>query len=311
LSVPLQHMLQPAGPQAERIVELWWLTVGICAVVTIAVLIALVIALRKGRAGASTARVPDVAVISAVAVSTLGLLVLIMASVATDRALARLPSEGALEVEVIGHKWWWEIRYKDAQPQREFSTANELHIPVGRPVKLKLKSDDVIHSFWVPALGGKKDLIPGRDAELLLRADKPGSYRGQCAEFCGAQHAKMALYVSAQEPQEFEQWAQAQRAPAREPKTAAERKGKELFVGGTCASCHAILGTPANGRKAPDLTHVGSRTHIGAGALPNDAAQLKGWIKDPHEHKPGVNMPAHPLGDDALAALAAYLQSLK
>jgi len=309
--MPLQHMLEPAGPQAERIVELWWLTVGICAAVTIAVLIALVIALRKGRAGTSTTRVPDVAVVSAVALSIVGLLVLIAASVATDRALARLPAEDALEVEVIGHKWWWEIRYKDPQPHLEFSTANELHIPVGRPVRLKLKSDDVIHSFWVPALGGKKDLIPGRDAELLLRADKPGSYRGQCAEFCGAQHAKMALHVFAEPAEAFEGWLRAQRAPALEPKTPAQSKGRELFVNGTCASCHAIVGTPANGRKAPELTHVGSRMHIAAGALPNEPDNLKAWIKDPHEHKPGVNMPAHALGDAELEALVAYLQSLK
>ncbi|HYD55941.1 MAG TPA: cytochrome c oxidase subunit II [Burkholderiales bacterium] len=309
--MPLQHILSAAGPQAERIVALWWLTVGICGAVTLAVLVAFVLALLRGRAGTAVGKVPHVPVGVAVAVSTLGLLVLIAASVATDRALAKLPTEGALEVEVIGHKWWWEVRYKDLDPQREFTTANELHIPVGRPVRLFLRSDDVIHSFWVPNLGGKKDLIPGREAELLLRADRAGTYRGQCAEFCGAQHAKMAFFVFAEPPEKFATWMQAQRKPAAEPAGELERKGRDLFVRGTCASCHAILGTPANGRKAPDLTHVGSRSRIAAGVLPNEPQALADWIRDPHKHKPGVNMPAHALPKEQLQALAAYLGSLR
>jgi len=309
--MPLQHILSPAGPQAERIVDLWWFTVAICAAVTIAVLVALCFSLVRGRRAASTLRNPNVPVALAVGASTLLLLVLITASVATDRALAKLPGEGALEIEVTGHKWWWEIRYKDPDPQREFVGANELHIPVGRTVRLKLRSDDVIHSFWVPSLGGKKDLIPGRDAELLLRADQAGTYRGQCAEFCGAQHAKMAFFVFAESAPEFEAWATRQRQPAAEPADSLQVKGKALFVGGTCASCHAILGTQANGRKAPDLTHMASRTHIAAGALRNEPDKLRDWIKDPHQHKPGVNMPANPLPDDELQALAAYLASLK
>jgi cytochrome c oxidase subunit II len=309
--MPLQDMLSPAGPQAERIVELWWLVTGTCAAVTAAVLVAFVISLVRGRRGDAVSRNPDVPVALAVALSTLLLLVLIAASVATDHALAKLPADGALEVEVTAHKWWWEVRYKDADPQREFVSANELHIPTGRTVRLKLRSDDVIHSFWVPSLGGKKDLIPGRDAQLLLRADRAGAYRGQCAEFCGAQHAKMAFFVFAKSTDEFEKWATGQRQPAAEPVDPIQSKGKALFVGGTCASCHAILGTDANGRKAPDLTHVGSRTHLAAGILPNEPQKLKDWIKDPQEHKPGVNMPANPLPEDQLQALAAYLGSLQ
>jgi cytochrome c oxidase subunit 2 len=307
-----QDIFSSAGPQAERIAHLWWLVVAVCAAVFAGVLVAFLLALIKGRKGGAREGKARVIVASAVGVSTILLLGLIVASAATDRALARLPSEGALTVEVTGHRWWWELRYQDGGPPREFVTANELHIPVGRPVRLKLRADDVIHSFWVPSLHGKKDLIPGREAELLLRADKAGEFRGQCAEFCGVQHAKMAFVVVAQPPAEFEAWAEAQRKPAGEPADGQQKRGRDLFMKGTCAMCHAVQGTGANGRKAPDLTHVGARRTLAAGALANEAEKLKDWIKDPHEAKPGVNMPAHQqLKPDELDALAAWLGSLK
>jgi cytochrome c oxidase subunit II len=316
----LQDVLHPAGPQAEHIAYLWWIMLAICALVFIAVLAFFLVGIaRAPRATEATA--PDLSpekkaiqatVIGAAGLSIALLLFLIVASVATDRALARIGMGDPLTVEVTGHMWWWELRYKHgAEPSKNFTGANELHIPVGRTVLLELKAADVIHSFWVPNLSGKKDLIPGRDATLELRADKPGVYRGQCAEFCGYQHAKMAFLVIAEPPEAYEAWASTQRSAAPEPKTDAERHGRELFVQGTCAMCHAIQGTPASARHAPDLTHLASRQTIAAGTLPNSTGHLAGWILDPQRIKPGANMPANPLSPDDLNAMLAYLGTLK
>ena len=305
-----QDMLNAAGPHAERIVELWWITLAICAVVFVAILVATGMALFKRRAPSGNRA--HFAVAAAVGVSTIGLVTLIFLSFVTDRALAVMPGDDPLKIQVTAQRWWWDARYEDPQPARMFSTANELHIPVGRTVEITLKATDVIHSFWVPNLGGKKDLIPGRPAILRLRADKPGLYRGQCAEFCGQQHAKMALLVFARPPEEYEQWAAQQRASAPEPQTDEQKLGREVFVTGTCAMCHTIKGTDANGRKAPDLTHLASRQTLAAGTLPNTRGHLARWIIDPHSIKPGVNMPSHTtLGTSELQALLAYLGTLK
>jgi cytochrome c oxidase subunit 2 len=229
----------------------------------------------------------------------------------TDRALAHLPLQDALPIRVTAHQWWWEVLYDDPQPGRIFSTANEIHVPVGRPVVVTLLADDVIHSFWVPSLHGKKDLIPGRTNVIEFRADQPGTYRGFCAEFCGLQHAFMSFDVVAMPPQEFDAWAQHQREPAPEPADASARRGRELFLSGSCMLCHAVHGTPANARKAPDLTHVATRERLAAGRIPNTPQDLAAWIADPQKIKPGVNMPAHPLPPDDLQALVAYLGTLK
>jgi cytochrome c oxidase subunit II len=307
----MQNAFDPAGPHAARIAELWWLVLGVCAAVFLAVLAAFLVGLWKGRAGSAYQKNFHFAVAGAVAVSSALLLALIAASVFTDRALAKIPTEDALKIEVVAQQWWWQARYDDAAPSRMFETANELHIPVGRPVTLTLKSSDVIHSFWVPNLHGKKDLIPGRVATLHIRADKAGTYRGQCAEFCGFQHAKMAFLVVAQPPEEYEAWAAAQRKPAPEPAGARQGKGRSLFVEGTCGTCHTVSGTPAQGRLGPDLTHFAGRRTIGAGALPNTREALEGWIADPQQAKPGVRMPAHALAKDDMQALLAYLDTLK
>jgi len=318
----IQNALAPAGPQAAHIAELWWFTLAICAAVFVAVMIAFALALRRApRASAATP--PDlgplatpergtrVAVTAAVAASTVGLVVLLAASVLADRALAQLPLHDALGIRVVAHQWWWEVRYDDPDPSRTFTTANEIVIPVGRPVMVTLNSDDVIHSFWVPNLHGKKDLIPGHTTTTQLRADKAGTYRGQCAEFCGLQHAYMAFEVKAVEPPEFTRWADEQRQAAAEPQDAAARRGKELFLSGSCMMCHAIQGTSANARRAPDLTHVGSRRTIAAGRLPNTPERMREWIEDPQKWKPGVNMPAHRVAPADLDALAAYMGSLR
>jgi cytochrome c oxidase subunit 2 len=307
----MQNFLEPQGPYAERIAELWWLTLGVCTAVFVAVLVAFLLALWRGARAADLHRNSRVAVALAVGLSSALLIVLIAASVLTDRALAKISTQGALKIEVVAQQWWWQARYDDDTPARMFTTANELHIPVGRAVTLTLKSSDVIHSFWVPNLHGKKDLIPGRVATLHIKADKPGTYRGQCAEFCGFQHAKMAFLVVAQPPAEYEAWASGQRRTAPEPATARQKRGRSLFVEGTCGTCHTVSGTPAQGRLGPDLTHLASRQTIGAGALPNRPEELHRWIEDPHKVKPGVRMPAQPLGKDDMQALLAYLAMLE
>jgi cytochrome c oxidase subunit 2 len=236
---------------------------------------------------------------------------LLVASILTDRALALIPVDDALNVRVAAHQFWWEVVYDDPRPDRVFTTANELYIPVGRPVVVTLEADDVIHSFWIPNLHGKKDLIPGRVATIRFRADRTGEFRGRCAEFCGLQHAFMAFDVVAVSAERFAAWTEARRRPAGNPSGAAAQRGRELFLSGSCMLCHAILGTTANARKAPDLTHVASRAHLAAGRIDNTPQALAAWITDPQRIKPGVNMPAHLLPADDLAALVAYLATLK
>lgn len=318
---PEHSVLLPAGPQGAHIADLWWLMFWVCAAVFVAMMAALAWAVwRAPRADARTApAIPSAQserrtarpVAIAVALSGLLLVGLLVANVLTDRALARLPRNDALNVRLAAHMWWWEITYDDADPARIFSTANELRIPVGRPVIVTLTASDVIHSLWVPSLAGKKDLIPGRTSTLELRADRAGEYGGQCAEFCGLQHAFMALDVVAVPPPEFDAWADAQRRPAQEPADAVTRHGRDLFLTGSCMMCHAVQGTSALARVAPDLTHVATRARLAAGRLPNTPEALARWIRDPQKIKPGVNMPAHPLPDGDLAALVAYLETLK
>lgn len=313
--------LLPAGPQAAHIADLWWLMFWACAAVFAAMMAALAWALwRAPRGNADTLpAIPSAhaerrtarPVAIAAATSAVLLVGLLVADVLTDRALAHLPRGDAVNVRIAAHNWWWQITYDDAEPARIFTTANELRIPVGRPVIATLTSSDVIHSFWVPSLAGKKDLIPGRTSIIEFRADRPGEYRGQCAEFCGLQHANMALTVMAVPPAEYDAWSEAQRRPAPEPADPAARRGRELFLSGSCMLCHAIQGTPALARVAPDLTHMATRSRLAAGRLPNTPQDLARWIRDPQNLKPGVNMPAHPLRDDDLQALVAYLETLK
>jgi cytochrome c oxidase subunit 2 len=325
-AAPFQDALRPAGVQAARIGTLWNFTLGLCTLVLLAIIAACLVALwRAPRAQADTPA--DVSSLErpesdlnrrlhrrigwAVGLSTLGLLALLAADVFTSRAMARLPLEGAVNIELVGHQWWWEARYRDVDPSREFSTANELHIPVGRPVIVTLHASDVIHSLWIPNLQGKKDLIPGRTAILRLRADRPGVYRGQCAEFCGLEHALMALEVMAEPNRNYEAWAEQQRQSAPAPATDLARRGQQVFLGTSCVMCHTIGGTTAGAVLGPNLTHLAGRRTIAAGMFPNDPGHLAGWISDPQALKPGVNMPATSLAPDDLQALLAYLETLK
>ena len=225
--------------------------------------------------------------------------------------MAQSAEAPAIEVEVTANQWWWDVRYMSTDPSRIIRTANELHLPVGVPVHITLKSNDVIHSFWIPNLHGKKDLMPGRTATIQFRADKPGTYQGVCAEYCGLQHAYMAFDVVALPPERFDAWAEAQRKPAPEPADALTRRGHELFLTGSCMLCHAVQGTSANARVAPNLTHIASRAHLGAGILRNTPEALAAWITDAQKIKAGVNMPAHILPGDDLNALVAYLRTLQ
>ena len=320
-AVALHDALAPAGPQAAHIAQLWWIITAVATAVTVAIFAAL--AWAVWRAPRATAQTPPAdppalgerraarSVGAAVALSGVLLLGLLVASFATDRALARLPLADAVNLHVTAHQWWWDVAYDDTDPARAFHTANEIHVPVGRPVIVTLDAVDVIHSFWVPSLAGKKDLIPGRTSTLQFRADAPGHYRGTCAEFCGLQHAKMAFEVIAVPAAEFDRWAEAQRKPAEEPADEKARRGRELFMSGSCMMCHEVRGTSAGGRKAPDLTHVASRERLAAGALPNARGSLAGWIVDPQVAKPGANMPAHPLPSEDIDALVAYLETLR
>ncbi len=211
-----------------------------------------------------------------------------------------------LQVEVVGHQWWWEFDY----PGLDVTTANELHVPVGRTVELSLRSADVIHSFWVPRLGGKRDVNPGERTGLWFTVDSAGRYEGQCAEFCGTSHALMRMQVVAQPPEAFRDWVERQRQPASAPESEMARRGREAFVNHACISCHTVDGTIARGTIGPDLTHVAGRDEIAAGVLPNDSAAMARWLEDPQEVKPGNLMRIPDLSDETIAELVAYLQSL-
>ena len=240
------------------------------------------------------------------------LFALLVSSFLAGRAITMTRTdENALTIEVTGHQWWWEVRYDDPTPSNIFTTANEIHIPVGVPVVIQLKSTDVIHSFWVPNLAGKKDAIPGKSSSVWLRADRAGVYRGQCAEFCGMQHAHMAFTVVAEPPEQFQAWLASQRRPATEPATDAERRGQQVFLSSPCIMCHAVRGTQANAAYAPNLTHVASRGSIAADTLPNTREHLSGWVSNSQAAKPGNLMPPMSLTPEDLQSVVEYLQSLK
>jgi cytochrome c oxidase subunit 2 len=251
-------------------------------------------------------------VISAIALTIVILFVLLVSSFLVGSAINSAPvNDNVLTIEVTGHQWWWDVRYDNPIPSQMVTTANELHIPVGRPVIFKLISNDVIHSFWVPNLHGKTDLVPGHPIETWMQADRPGIYRGQCAEFCGFQHAHMAFAIVAEPEEQFRAWYASQLNSAPAPSTESQSRGQQVFLSKPCIMCHRIQGTDAGGRAGPDLTHVASRQSIGAGTLQNTREHLAGWILDPQTIKPGNQMPPNPMSADDLNALLDYLQSLK
>jgi cytochrome c oxidase subunit 2 len=209
-------------------------------------------------------------------------------------------------VHITGHQWWWHVRYPDEQ----VITANEVHLPAGVPVRLAVTSEDVIHSFWMPQIAGKVDVIPGKTNSITILAEQPGVYRGMCAEFCGAPHARMHFLVVVEPPADFARWLDGQRRVPPPPTDSLVQRGQQVFFRATCAECHAVRGTAA-GTRGPDLTHVASRRTLGAGTQPNTRANLAGWTVDAQAMKPGNKMPSIPLAGDDLQALLAYLESLE
>ena len=310
----LQSALHPGGVQASHIADLWWLMFWTCTAVYVVVLGVLFVALRRGRSRELT-RPTDGQLIrwvgGATAATIVVLIGLLFASVTTGRAIGSLSAADPLTVEITGYQWWWSVEYHHPNPSLRITTANELHIPVGRPVQITLKSSDVIHSFWVPNLHGKVDLVPGRQNIIWLQADTPGVYRGQCAEYCGLQHAHMAFSVVAESSDQFERWIVGQRQPAPPPTTDLTRQGLAVVESGPCAMCHTVRGTLAGGRMGPDLTHFATRSTIAAGTAPNTRGYLAGWIADPQGMKPGSRMPSTGLTSDQLQAVLAYLDTLK
>jgi cytochrome c oxidase subunit 2 len=311
-------VLKPAGPQAALIVARLWDPMFVAAsVIFVLVVAALCWALLRRRAAVEAPDDPArergmrQAVSLATALTVAVLLVLLGLDISVSRATTASPGKDALQVRVTGHQWWWEVQYRDAAPQHWVTTANEIHVPVGRMVVFELRSTDVIHSFWPISLGVKRDQIPGKENSLWLRADRAGVYRGQCAEFCGHQHAKMAFLVVAEPPDSFARWLAAQRDTAATPADSLTRRGQEVFLGSSCVMCHAIGGTPAGSRVGPDLTHLASRRTIAAGTLANTRGNLAGWIVDPQAIKPGAKMPPNALAPADLLALLAYLETLR
>jgi cytochrome c oxidase subunit 2 len=324
-----QTPLDPAGPHAGSISRLWWVFFYVLASVFVITMIVLAVAVSRGHARreldedeADAEESPAFkpvrergatnAVAAATAVTVVILFVLLVASFLAGRALTMTRADaGALTIEVTGHQWWWEARYDDPTPSNIFTTANELHIPVGVPVIIRLKSTDVIHSFWVPNLAGKKDAIPGKSSSVWLRADRAGVFRGQCAEYCGAQHAHMAFTIIAEPPDQFWAWVAAQRQPAAAPATDSARRGQQVFLSSPCIMCHTIQGTQAGAVFGPNLTHLASRGSIAADTVPNSRGHLSGWVVDAQSTKPGSMMPPMSLTSEDLQALVDYLQSLK
>ena len=308
---------QYAGPAVERIGELFWAMTTLGAAVFLLFCLALAFALvhKRRPVGPPTPerdrRGARAIVLLGAVVPALILVPLFIWTISAIHALDPRSEEPHLVVDVVGKQWWWEIRYRDSVPGKVFTTANELHVPVGRRVELRLASTDVIHSFWVPELQGKTDLIPGRENVTWIQADRPGVYDGRCAEYCGIQHATMGLLVVAQPEAEYEAWAVRQRRSAAAPRDSLAERGRDAFLGSACALCHTVRGTAAGGNAGPDLTHVASRRTLASGLLPNSPGHLGGWIANPQALKPGSRMPRVQMSAEQFSLIHRYLQSLE
>ena len=309
-SGPSPSTLDPHGPGANRVAGLWWLLFWISAVVFAVVCLLVVAALARRRGDRETLVRRGggelLIVVGGVVLPAIVLTAVYVVGLRDLRALT-VPKGTDLTVEVTGHDWWWEVRY----PEDGIVSANEIHVPVGRPVRLNLTSRDVIHSFWVPQLTVKTDLIPGHTNTTWIQATRPGTYRGQCAEYCGLQHAKMAIRVVADPPGTFARWLATEQQPAAAAADPLAARGRLALERNSCAACHTVRGTAASGTVGPDLTHFGGRRTIGAGALANTRGNLGGWIVNSQTVKPGNKMPPQPLTPEELQALLAYLESLK
>jgi cytochrome c oxidase subunit 2 len=317
-----QSALGNAGVGDHEFLILFWIFLAICAAMYVLVIGFLIVGIarrrRSGRANVVESGRHHEAnpllrtgLIAWAALIAIGLSALTIADFVADRSDAKAAAQENLSITVTGNQWWWDVQYNSADPSKTLHTANELHVPVGVPTRIILHSNDVIHSFWLPSLAGKEDLIPGRETDVTIVPRKIGIYRGQCAEFCGAQHAHMAFVVNVDSYADFIKWWQLQLRPAVAPRTPLELAGYNYVTTRQCALCHTIAGTPAGGSIGPDLTHLASRRTIGAGTLPMSTGNLYGWVADPQSVKPGTKMPTIGLEPNDLHAVVAYLETLK
>jgi cytochrome c oxidase subunit 2 len=317
---PFQSTLNVAGEQAEHLSGLLVLATWVGGLMYLLVIGFTGLAIWRGRARRKAHSPPAVdpsdaglarALVVWGAIILVGLTVLITASFLVDRSLAAVRLRDAIEVRVTGHQWWWRLEYLDPRTGATVEAANELHLPVDRTIRVKLGSADVIHSFWVPNVAGKMDLVPGRINVLDITPRRQGWFRGQCAEFCGTQHAHMAFDVKVESQAAFDAWLAGQARTASPPPDAIAARGMQLVTGAQCAGCHVVRGTPAGGRAGPDLTHLASRRSIAAGTLPFSRGAVQGWIAQPQALKPGTMMPAVTLEPPDADAIGRYLETLK
>jgi len=318
------YALRGAGRAAVEINQLWWFMLIVGTLIYVGVMGLLVRAyLRKRRglptheqrpvtaAAADLERAsgsgPRLIILGGIVMPAIVLAAVYAFTLETLWAISGQQRAEPLTIEVVGHQWWWEVRY----PAQGIISANELYIPVGEPVRIELTSEDVIHSFWVPELHGKLDMIPGRTNSFWLEATEAGEYWGLCAEFCGIQHTNMLYLVIAEPAEEFDVWLQEQQRPPAAPTTDLARQGQQIFLDSACGSCHAIAGSDARGRLGPDLTHFASRRTLASGILENNLGNLSGWLINPQHIKPGNLMPSSDLSGPELQALLAYLKTLE
>jgi len=325
----VQSIFDPHGPAAQSISHLSWFMTILFLVVTIVMWVLIGIAFYRRR-GSLAEHEPIESgggqmwiAIGGIAVPLIVLTILFVLGLGLLRdfpihGMHGMANHTAMqqsmkpEILVVGHQWWWEIHYLNDDPSLEFTTANELHLPVGRTVNIEVETRDVMHSFWIPALHGKVDLIPGFKNYIRIEASQPGNYTGQCAEFCGAEHARMRLLAIAQDSDEYQAWLEAQRKPGAEPDTPDAIEGEKIFLSGPCSNCHQVRGTTAGGSVAPDLTHIGSRAMIAANSYTNNDAYLEAWITHAQSLKPEALMPNLTQFSGAqLHDLVVYLRQLQ
>ena len=308
------------GLAADRIAVLGWVFTIIGSIVVTVVTLLVVVALLRRRPAVdptsnrieNRGRAVHWIVIGGIIIPAITLVSSFIVTLVIQAEVSTPPRQPVATIEVTGHRWWWEVKYLGTGPIGGVVTANEIHIPVGQPVRLELASADVIHSFWVPQLAGKTDVIPGLHNTMWMEADEPGTYWGECAEYCGLQHSHMNLEVVAESDAAFQKWMAQQRKPAAEDTSdPVSVAGLDAFHRSGCAKCHTIRGTDAQGPDAPDLTHIASRSRIAAGTLINTRGNLAGWIANSQALKPGNQMPTMAPSASALRDILAYLETLK
>jgi cytochrome c oxidase subunit 2 len=313
-----QSMFKPAGPAARTLSHVGWfvlLTFAAATLVTWALLAW--VAMRRRGTLAEHEPIDADSGMNWILIGGFGIPVLVLAVVfiLALRTMSAFPMEhahGDPEIRVTGHQWWFEVEYRMGGTDHWVSTATEIHIPVGRPIDIALATADVIHSFWVPPLHGKVDLVPGMVNHIRIQADREGRYPGECAEYCGMQHANMKLYVVAEPAEQFSRWLDAERQPAITPATDQARAGQQIVIQGACALCHTVRGTPALGTVGPDLTHLANRETLAGGMLPNNIANLHAWVTHAQSLKPGAEMPdLNQFTGDQLHDVVAYLRTLR